>query len=66
MKAHTREELARAVAKYEREVWQRGSDVVAQNRENTLALHDWAQVTRSMLVVSGLSKDPSNCEDGEH
>ncbi|SPQ24342.1 9bad8591-60f0-48ac-b62c-9d858c158f63 [Thermothielavioides terrestris] len=46
MKAHTREELTRAVAKYEREVWQRGRDVVAQNRENTLALHDWAQVTR--------------------
>jgi hypothetical protein len=59
MKAHTREELAKAVGKYEKEVWQRGYEVVVQNRENTMAVHDWETVSQSALVVSGVKKDRS-------
>jgi hypothetical protein len=54
MKAHTRDELAKAIAKYEKEVWQRGYDVVMENRENTLSLHDWEKVSQSMLLVAGV------------
>ena len=57
MKAHTRDELAAAVAKYEKEVWQRGHDVVVQNRENSLAIHDWELLSRSALLVRGVKRD---------
>ncbi|KAK4101186.1 FAD/NAD(P)-binding domain-containing protein [Parathielavia hyrcaniae] len=56
MKAHTRSELAEAIAKYEKEVWQRGYEVVMENRENTLTLHDWDKVSQSMLLVAGLQR----------
>ncbi|KAK4237010.1 hypothetical protein C8A03DRAFT_35049 [Achaetomium macrosporum] len=59
MKAHTREELAKAVDKYEKDVWRRGYDIVMENLENTLALHDWEKVTQSHLVASGLNTDPA-------
>ena len=57
MKAHTPEELAAAVARYEQEVWQRGHDVVMQNRENSLAIHDWEALSRSALLVRGVKRD---------
>ena len=57
MKAHTREELAAAVARYEQEVWQRGHDVVMQNRENSLAIHDWEALSQSALMVRGVKRD---------
>ncbi|KAK4155973.1 hypothetical protein C8A00DRAFT_41448 [Chaetomidium leptoderma] len=47
MKAQTGAELANAVAKYEREVWQRGYDVVMENTENTMAVHDWDKISQS-------------------
>ncbi|KAL2016598.1 hypothetical protein VTK56DRAFT_3255 [Thermocarpiscus australiensis] len=56
MRAHTREELARAVGEYEKEVWARGSEVVMQNMENTLALHDWERITQSAMFVKGVTK----------
>lgn len=56
MKAHTREELAKAVSEYEKEVWKRGYEAVIQNRDNTLAIHDWEKVKESMLLVTGLGK----------
>ncbi|KAK4033463.1 hypothetical protein C8A01DRAFT_40065 [Parachaetomium inaequale] len=58
MKAQTREELAMAVAKYEREVWQRGLNAVVQNRENSLALHNWEKLKQSPLFVVGVHRDP--------
>jgi hypothetical protein len=58
MKAHTREELVLAVAKYEREVWQRGLNAVITNRENSLALHNWEKLKRSPLWVVGVHRDP--------
>lgn len=57
MRAHTREELARAVGEYEREVWKRGHAVVMENVENTLALHDWERVKQSALMVTGVGTD---------
>ncbi|KAL2130378.1 hypothetical protein VTI74DRAFT_6540 [Chaetomium olivicolor] len=57
MRAHTREELARAVGKYEQDVWKRGYDVVMQNLQNTLDVHDWAKVSQSMLVTTGVGRD---------
>lgn len=65
MKTHTREELTKAVGEYEKEVWQRGYEVVMQNRENTMAIHDWETVSQSALVVSGLKKDKSLQAAGE-
>ncbi|KAK4111756.1 FAD/NAD(P)-binding domain-containing protein [Canariomyces notabilis] len=56
MKAHTREELAKAIGKYEQEVWTRGLAAVMENAENTVAVHDWEKVTQSPLVVKGLKK----------
>ncbi|GAB1318079.1 FAD-dependent monooxygenase cctM [Madurella fahalii] len=57
MEAHTRDELVKAVGAYEKEVWVRGLDVVMQNRDNTLALHDeWDKTTQSALVVTGVSR----------
>lgn len=57
MRAHTRDELARAVGEYEKEVWARGLDVVMQNRDNTLAVHDWEKTTQSALIVTGVKRD---------
>jgi hypothetical protein len=66
MKAHTREELAAAVGKYEKEVWQRGHDVVLQNRENSLAIHDWELLSKSALMVTGVKRDPPrSAEDAQ-
>ncbi|KAK3296637.1 uncharacterized protein B0H64DRAFT_415985 [Chaetomium fimeti] len=59
MKGHTRQELARAVGGYEKEVWKRGYDVVMENRENTLAVHDWENVLRSPLLVKGVARQGS-------
>jgi hypothetical protein len=56
MKAHTREELAKAIGKYEQEVWTRGLAAVMENAENTVAVHDWEKVTQSPLVAKGLKK----------
>ncbi|KAJ4291232.1 hypothetical protein N0V88_006232 [Collariella sp. IMI 366227] len=57
MQAHTQEELAKAVGKYEREVWKRGRDVVMQNLQNTVEVHDWETVLQSSLVREGLQRD---------
>jgi hypothetical protein len=67
MKAHTRDELAAAVDKYEKEVWPRGHQVVMENKENTEALHDWEKVSHSPIMVSGARRyhDPSRNAD-EH
>ena len=65
MKAHTRDELAKAVGEYEKEVWLRGYEVVVQNRENTMALHDWEKVSQSALFVKGVKKDQSAPAAGE-
>ncbi|KAH6838344.1 hypothetical protein B0I37DRAFT_387560 [Chaetomium sp. MPI-CAGE-AT-0009] len=54
MKGHTREELALAVGGYEKEVWPRGYDVVMENRDNTLAVHNWEKISQSALLVKGL------------
>lgn len=59
MKAHTREELAKAVGEYEKEVWKRGYEAVMSNTENTLAVHDWEKVKESALIVTGVNRDPS-------
>ncbi|KAK3305898.1 uncharacterized protein B0T15DRAFT_213945 [Chaetomium strumarium] len=59
MKAHTREELAQAVGKYEKDVWKRGYEIVMENLENTISLHDWEKVSESHLVASGLNTDPA-------
>jgi hypothetical protein len=59
MKAHTREELAKAVGNYEKEVWKRGYEIVMENLENTLSLHDWDKVRESHLVADGLDTDPA-------
>lgn len=53
MKAHTRDELATAVDKYEKEMWPRGYEVVMENKENTIALHDWEKVSQSPIMVTG-------------
>lgn len=66
MKAHTREELADAVAKYEKEVWARGSEVVEANRQNTLALHNWETVKQSFLVVRGVNPDTAGLAGEGH
>jgi hypothetical protein len=65
MKAQTREELSKAVLEYEKEVWQRGYEVVMENRENTMALHDWDKVTKSALLVTGVGRDNTQHAD-EH
>ncbi|KXX79373.1 FAD-dependent urate hydroxylase [Madurella mycetomatis] len=56
MKTHTRDELAKAVGAYEKEVWARGLDVVIQNRNNSLAVHDWEKATQSALVITGVDR----------
>jgi hypothetical protein len=64
MKEHTREELALAVEAYEKEVWQRGYHTVIDNRDNTLAVHDWENISQSALFVKGTTKSPTpqECE----
>ncbi|KAH6641878.1 hypothetical protein F5144DRAFT_565115 [Chaetomium tenue] len=63
MKEHTREELALAVDGYEKEVWKRGYHTVIENRDNTLAVHDWNKISQSALFVKGTAKSPTP-EDG--
>ncbi|KAK4140987.1 uncharacterized protein C8A04DRAFT_31422 [Dichotomopilus funicola] len=59
MKEQTPEELARAVAKYEEEVWKRGHEVVMENKTNTLFLHDWEKVLQSPLFTTGVGRAES-------
>lgn len=63
MKEHTREELALAVDGYEKEVWKRGYHTVIENRDNTLAVHDWNKISQSPLFLKGTTKSPTP-EDG--
>jgi hypothetical protein len=57
MKAHTPEELAAAVKRYEVELWPRGEAAVLASRENTNAVHDWKTMMQSPLFTEGLAKD---------
>lgn len=65
MKKHTQEELARAVEGYEKEVWRRGYHTVIENRDNTLAVHDWEKISQSALFVKGTFKSPTP-QEGEN
>lgn len=56
MKERTPEELARVVAKYEEEVWERGHEVVMENKANTLLLHDWEKILQSPLFTTGVGR----------
>lgn len=66
MKAHTRDELAAAVEKYEREMWPRGYGVVMENKENTEALHDWQKVSQSPIMVAGTRRHHPSRDADEH
>ena len=59
MSAHTPAELAKAVRAYEDEVWVRGNEVVLSNADNTLAVHDWENITQSGLFAAGVVREMS-------
>jgi len=56
MSAHTPAELAKAVRKYEEEVWVRGYDTVMGNLENTMAIHDDKKRVHSPIFVRALNQ----------
>ncbi|KAK3386095.1 hypothetical protein B0H63DRAFT_523416 [Podospora didyma] len=64
MAAHTPAELAKAVRAYEKEVWERGNEVVLQNADNTLAVHDWENITESGLFAAGVVREVSTSTKG--
>lgn len=68
MSAHTPEELAKAVRKYEEEVYVRGHETVMGNVENTLAIHDDEKRVHSPIFVRAMkaSGDKVRVPGGVH
>ncbi|KAK3346884.1 hypothetical protein B0T25DRAFT_571986 [Lasiosphaeria hispida] len=56
MASNTPAELAKAVQAYETDLWPRGYDVAMANLENSIRLHDWDSVTKSLMLTEGLSR----------
>jgi len=57
MDSHTPENLAKAVAAYDKELWVRGHDAVISSYENSLQVHDWAQLKQSPLFSIGVTRN---------
>lgn len=49
--------LARAVERYEEEMWKRGHEAVMSSLENSMAVHDWETLTQSPLFKAGVQKE---------
>ena len=66
MKSKTRSALRQAVSEYEKELWVRGSEAVPSSNENSLSVHNWAELQNSPLFKAGLqqkvpTKEPWHC-----
>lgn len=48
--------LKEAVARYEKEMWERGHDAVVSSLENSLAVHDWEMLSESPIFREGVTK----------
>ncbi|EOD51719.1 putative fad binding domain-containing protein [Neofusicoccum parvum UCRNP2] len=59
------EALARAVERYEEEMWKRGHEAVMSSLENSMAVHDWETLTQSPLFKAGVQKEVEEEEEGK-
>lgn len=57
MKANTPDELSKAVKAYGVDLWPRGREAVLSSSENSLQIHDWAQLEKSPLFRLGARRD---------
>ncbi|OJJ48316.1 hypothetical protein ASPZODRAFT_158060 [Penicilliopsis zonata CBS 506.65] len=52
-----------AVTAYEKEVWVRGKEAVAQSNLNSMLLHNWSQLKESPLFQLGLKQKPKAAQN---
>jgi len=58
--------FSKAISAYEKELWERGNEVVLSSNENTLSIHDWSKLQQSPLFKAGVKQKVAAEAPTEH